>query len=242
MSFQNESIIETKACQNCQSSFDITDTDRAFYDKVSPVFGEKKYTLPSPTLCPNCRQQRRLAQINQYYLYKNTCGLCQQSIVSRFQPESRIVNYCNACWASDNWDSLSYGQEMDFKRSLFEQVRELIQKTPFQSLIGSLSNIENNAEYTNHTSEIHNSYLVTEANTIEQSYYCAHIKNSHDLMDSSFVGNSEYSYECIDSYSMYKAYFCQQSTGCRDSYFLYNCSNCDHCIGCYNLDGKSYHI
>ena len=33
-----EKVIETKACALCSASFDITDRDMEFYDKVSPVF------------------------------------------------------------------------------------------------------------------------------------------------------------------------------------------------------------
>jgi len=33
-----EKIVETKPCKQCGISFDITDKDREFYDKISPVF------------------------------------------------------------------------------------------------------------------------------------------------------------------------------------------------------------
>ncbi len=31
-------IIESKICKQCNTSFDITDIDLKFYDKVSPIF------------------------------------------------------------------------------------------------------------------------------------------------------------------------------------------------------------
>jgi len=34
----NEKIVETKTCKHCISSFEITDKDLEFYDKVSPIF------------------------------------------------------------------------------------------------------------------------------------------------------------------------------------------------------------
>jgi hypothetical protein len=37
MPFINEKIIETKSCQKCQESFDITDKDLEFYKKLGPV-------------------------------------------------------------------------------------------------------------------------------------------------------------------------------------------------------------
>ncbi len=36
--FEDEKVIETKICRYCDASFDITDKDLEFYEKVSPVF------------------------------------------------------------------------------------------------------------------------------------------------------------------------------------------------------------
>ncbi len=33
-----ETLVETKICRHCQTSFPITDKDLEFYEKVSPVF------------------------------------------------------------------------------------------------------------------------------------------------------------------------------------------------------------
>jgi Zn ribbon nucleic-acid-binding protein len=69
----NEKIIQVKSCKNCNSSFEITDKDLEFYEKVSPSFNGKKYLIPSPTFCPDCRQQRRLTFRNERKLYKRKC-------------------------------------------------------------------------------------------------------------------------------------------------------------------------
>jgi len=79
--FENEKIVETKICKHCGASFDITDKDLEFYKKVSPSFpspdslesGLKKYLIPTPTLCPECRQKRRLVWRNERNLYKRNC-------------------------------------------------------------------------------------------------------------------------------------------------------------------------
>ncbi|MDR2641068.1 MAG: hypothetical protein LBC61_07445 [Candidatus Peribacteria bacterium] len=34
----NEKIIQTKICKHCNTSFEITDKDLEFYEKISPVF------------------------------------------------------------------------------------------------------------------------------------------------------------------------------------------------------------
>jgi len=237
-----EKIIETKQCKHCNTSFDITNKDLEFYEKVSPIFGWKKYLLHLPTFCPDCRQQRRLSFLNQRNLYKNVCLNCKKDIVSRFPVESWIKNYCNECWSSEDWDQLKYWIDIDFSKSMFEQFWELVKNTVFQNMIWSASNVLNNSVYTNHTSEIIDSYYVFEANTINRWLFCFWIKNCEDTVDCNFVWNSHYLYECVDSYDMYNSYYCNKSFWCRFSYFLDNCYNCSHCIWCNNLNNKDYHV
>jgi len=89
--FGNEKVVETKTCKHCGVSFDITDKDLEFYEKVSPVFsnfnpgvketpglkllesGKVKYLIPSPTLCYKCREMRRFCWRNERKLYKRKC-------------------------------------------------------------------------------------------------------------------------------------------------------------------------
>ena len=59
-----------KICKQCNISFDITDKDLEFYDKISPVFNSEKFQIPTPTFCPDCRQQRRILWRNERKLYR----------------------------------------------------------------------------------------------------------------------------------------------------------------------------
>jgi len=88
-----------KTCGNpwCKQSFEITDDDLEFYQKISPIFGDKKELIPPPTLCPDCRMQRRLAWRNERNLHRRTCGLCGKGTISSFAPESPYTVYCNNC-------------------------------------------------------------------------------------------------------------------------------------------------
>ena len=233
-------ILTTKSCQKCEKSFDINQNDRDFYTKVSPVFAWKKYQIPDPTICPECRQQRRLLWKNELQLYKNICDWCGTNIVSRFHEKSKIMNYCNKCWSSDNWDAHIYGRDVDFTRPIFEQIWELINETPFQNLIGSLSNIENNAVYTNCTADIKNSYMVSESDYVEDCYYGRLLQKSHDLFDCLGCSNSEYCYESIHSDGLYKCFFVRHSTTCRDMIYGYDCHWCSDCIWCVWLGNKQY--
>ena len=121
MSLVDEKIVETKSCIQCQSSFDITDTDLEFYDKVSPIIGDKKYPLPSPTLCPDCRQQRRLSCRNETNLYSRACDATGKNIISIYSPDKPYTVFAADYWWSDSWDATDYGLDYDFNLSFFNK-------------------------------------------------------------------------------------------------------------------------
>jgi hypothetical protein len=62
--------------------FEITDKDLEFYKKISPTFLspdslesglKKKFSIPTPELCPVCREQRRMIWRNEMNLYRRKC-------------------------------------------------------------------------------------------------------------------------------------------------------------------------
>ena len=82
-----------KTCPQCSAPFQVTPEDLAFYEKVSPVFNGKKELIPPPSLCPDCRMQRRLAWRNERSIFRDTCDLCKKSIVSIYAPGEREKVY-----------------------------------------------------------------------------------------------------------------------------------------------------
>ena len=116
-----EKIIETKTCLLSGKDFVITDRDLEFYDKISPVFAGQQYLIPSPTLCPDEKQRRRLAFRNERKLYKRKCDKSGKEIVSIYSSDTSSVVYDQKVWWSDDWSPLDYGKTFDFERSFFEQ-------------------------------------------------------------------------------------------------------------------------
>ena len=98
---------ETKACQNCKKEFTIEPEDFVFYEKIK---------VPAPTWCSECRLQRRYSWRNERNLYKRSCDLCGESIVTIYSPNKNLKVYCANCWWGDKWDSSSYGRDFDFNR------------------------------------------------------------------------------------------------------------------------------
>jgi hypothetical protein len=128
-----------------------------FYEKVSPSFGGEKYMIPPPTLCPDCRQQRRLAFRNERKLYKRKCDATKKEIVSIYSPDKPYTVYNQEYWWSDAWDPLSYGRGFDFSRGAMEQMDELIRNVPKMSI--SVEKQEN-SEYTNYAGWNKDCYLL----------------------------------------------------------------------------------
>ena len=237
----NEILVETKTCTHCGISFPITDKDLEFYDKVSPVFAWKKYSIPTPTFCPDCRQQRRLSFRNERKLYKRKCDATGKDIISIYSPDKVNKVYHQDFWWSDKWDPMDYGRDFDFGRGFFEQFGELMRGVAHPNLITDFnSNV--NSEYINYSGKSKNCYLVFENGDCEDDYYCYHIYSSNDCMDCLGLFNCTDCYSCVDCsncHSVYQSINCENSS---QSSFLYNCIDCTYCFGCTNITNKKYCI
>lgn len=225
-----EKLIETKSCRHCSVSFPITDKDLEFYEKVSPVFNGKKYSIPTPTLCPDCRQQRRLSFRNEQKLYKRKCDATGKYIISIYSPDKPYKVYEKDVWKGDVYNPLEYGRDFDFSRSFFDQLRELSLVTPKQSIFGSRSN--ENSAYTNYCSGMHNCYLVQDSMNNNDCLYGLKVSFSNDCLDCAYVIGSEQCHDCVDCMNCYNIGYSRSSSDCRDSLFLYDCMNCSDCFMC----------
>jgi len=226
-----------KICKQCQTQFDVTEEDLQFYDKVSPVFAGKKYEVPLPTLCPPCRQQRRLAWRNERKLYNRKCDLTGKQIISVFSPDKPFKVYDKDAWWSDSWDELSYGREVDFNRPFLDQLKELMLDVPRMALW----NIDPvNSDYNQSTGWLKNCYLLAAANRNEDCYYGNYVNDCKNCVDNLMIKNCELCYECIECEGSYECFFCKNCVNCTSSQFLFNCISCTNCFGCVNLQRKEY--
>lgn len=212
----NETLIETKACKHCGVSFPITDKDLEFYEKVSPTFGNQKYLIPSPTLCPECREQRRLCWRSRRKLYKRRCDATGRDIISMFHPESGYMVYHSKIYESDVFDGRTYGKDFDFTQSFFSQFDALLLEVPLPHLAVVESTLEN-ADYVNGANHVKNSYLSNNIVEVDEVYYCEEVYFSQNCVDSLSLKSSQECYECTDSRDL---------TACQH---LYSCENCSHC-------------
>lgn len=231
----------SSSCVLCRQPFEITNDDLAFYDDMSPTFAGKKFPIPPPTLCPDCRQQRRVAQANQLNLYERKCDLTGATIISNFHPGSPYKVHRQQDWYSDKWDPLEYGRDFDFRRPFFEQFRELSLAVPRPALHKAYE-FDENADYTNYAGRNKNCYLIFDAEDNRDCYYDYSVNHTESCMECFRIRTGELLYGCIDCVQCYNSAFLQDCVNCSDSVFLKNCIGCKHCIMCSNMKNKEYCI
>lgn len=225
-------------CHQCSAPFETTKDDFAFYEKVSPVIAGKRYDIPAPTLCPDCRQQRRLAFRNERHLYHRKCDLTGRQIVSNFRPESKNPVYELHAWFGDKWDPRTYGRPFDFTRPFFEQYAELFDAVPQLSL--SVWNSEN-SDFCNYIGHVKNSYLIFGSVYSEDCYYGSPYY-SKQCVDTLVVRECEWCYECVDCRKLYECFYCQDCHSSSNLVHCFDLQGCNDCIGCAGLRNKKFHI
>ena len=240
MSNVNEIVVEHKNCKQCDIQFEITDKDLEFYDKVSPIFNSEKYSIPSPTLCPDCRQQTRLTFRNEGSLYKRTCDATGKELISMYSPDKVFKVYDQDFWWSDKWSPLDYGKDFDFSRGFFEQFRELMQSVPRFSVFQQGDS--EGSKYTNVASNNKDCYLVFSANFNEDCYYWVQNNNNTNCVDCLNVVASHQGYELINSNGCHNCSFSSYIFNSRDCHFSNNLNGCNNCFLSVGLNSTEYCI
>ncbi len=224
-------------CKQCSSNFDISNNDIDFLNKLSPIFNWKKYNIPTPTLCPNCRQQRRMAWRNNRTIHKRKCDSSSEDIISMYSSDKAFPVYKNSEWFSDKWNALDYWKEFDFNKTFFEQFSSLMQVVPLPAL--SVLNMEN-SEFNNNAWQLKNCYLVFNADSSEDCYYWDDVYSCKSCIDVYQIANCESSYQIVNCSWSYNLFYWELCDNCSNSYFLKNCSWCKNCFSCTNLRNKQY--
>lgn len=230
-----------KVCKQCGSGFEITDEDLEFYKKVSPVINGKRFDIPVPTLCPECRQQRRISWRNERSLYSRKCSKTAKRIISMYTEDAVFPVYDNDIWWSDKWNPLDYGRDFDFNRPFFQQLRELHDKVPHFALAVAKPTMQN-SDYCNHAGYLKDCYLIYNVDYDERCMYSKGVNRCFDCLDCFKVYDSEACYECINCYNSQFCTYLRDSYNSSECYFSYNLTGCRKCFLCINLHNQEYYI
>jgi len=219
-----------KFCKQCTKEFETTETQREFYTKIH---------VPEPTLCPACRQQRRLAWRNERSLYPRKCALTGKDILSIYAPERPWPVYSSESWYGDEWDQLATGRDFDFSRPFFEQYKELQTAAPH---LGAITVNNENSPYVNQAWHNKNCHMCFDLGYCESCLYCSATYHSKDSSDANFTHESELCYETVGCTKCFRGVFLEDCHNCSDVSFSFDCKNCSNCMLCSNLRNKQYCI
>ncbi len=227
----NESMQETRNCQNCKQDFTIEPEDFDFYAKMK---------VPAPTWCPQCRMVRRLAWRNERNLFRRKDAHTGTDSFSGIPAEANIQTYETTYWYGDEWEATDYGVDYDFSRPFFEQFQELLSRVPIMAK--SSAGFMLNSDYCNEAGRLKNAYLCFDADFVEDSAYLVKVTNIKNSFDSHELIDDELCYECVMVYGSYRTFFSVDCESCVDVWFSKGLRGCTNCFGCVNLRGKSYYF
>ncbi|MBI5621501.1 hypothetical protein HY933_01375 [Candidatus Falkowbacteria bacterium] len=225
-------------CKNCTTDFPITEQGKTFYARID---------VPTPTHCPDCRQQRRAAWRNERVFYSRKCSLCGKAMIAIYSEDPpRLASgeagkpftvYCLDCWWGDKWGGEEYGAAYDPQRSFFEQFKALQQLVPRINLYQK-NNV--NSDYTNHTDHAKNCYICADVGYGEELYYSKWIIKSADCVDSYQLEDCQLCYQSMYGVGNYNCNFTFLCYSCRDTDYLYDCVGCTDCFMSGNLRNKKF--
>lgn len=231
--------MENKICKQCGEKFEVTDDDLAFLKRISPEIGGKKFEFPAPVLCPDCREQRRIAFRNERKLYKRKCSICGREIVSVYSPDKEYKVACRECFWAQKHDPMSAGVDYDPEESFSKQLDRIWHKAGLLSALAS--NLEN-SEYVNQETDDKNCYMNVGGHFNEDCYYNTYSLKGAKNIDNYFVWGSNNLYECLFCNNCTMSQYLENCQNCFECYLCLNCIGCNNCFGSVNLNRKQYYF
>jgi len=229
----------TKNCQKTWVPFEISQFEQDFLKKISPEIDGEKIEIPLPELCPDERTKARTLHRNEQVLYKNISAFSRKPVISLYRPNTEWKIVTREEWFSGSWNPLEYGQDPDFSQPFFRQFQSIQKQIPRAATV-TLNN--ENSEYTTGTWFCKNCYLINSSEYCEDCYYGKLLQSSKNIMDSSYIYNSEYLFQCFNCDKCFRSQYLVNCMNCNDSMYLENCIGCHDCFGCINLKNKEYHF
>ena len=238
----NDPIVEWKNCKVSWEEFPIYQSDIDFYDKISPVVDWKKYSIPLPTCSPKERIRQRAAFVNNKHLYKSSCCFSGEPIITTHNPAYGFKIASTSKRWSDMWDARDYGREYDFTTSFFKQLFDLSKEVPKIAMLNDNGKNSENCAYCEDVAYSKNCYLTSVAWKLEDCYYDDYMAWGSWLVDCFFTHESEYCYECVDSYGLYTCLWLKHSDNCFNCRFGEDLHGCKNCLFCAWLTNAEYCI
>lgn len=222
-----------KTCANtwCNQQFEIYLEEKELL---------QKFDVPEPSLCPDCRAQRRANFAPTLVLHERTSSMSGKPILSAYGPLCPAPVYSIEEWWSDKWDALDHGRDYDENRPFLQQIEELYKTVP---KMASFNENCENSEYCVGAGRAKNAYYSIRVYRSEDVYYSeATTAYNTNLCDCLRCQKSSYLYECVQCFDCHLSSYLLRSSGTKDCHFCIDMHGCDNCIFCSNQRNKSYCI
>lgn len=85
----NDIIGEVIDCDTCGLPYNITELE---------IYLLQKMSMPYPSSCWKCRQQRRFGRVNKPGLFQRSCQQCGVSVQTSYAPDRPEIIYCEKCY------------------------------------------------------------------------------------------------------------------------------------------------
>ncbi len=220
-----------KVCAECKKEFKIESEDITFF---------KMFRVSPPKLCPDCRQQRRLAPANYSSIYKRKCDVPGHSeiLISPVAPVMPWIAYDHSTYYSDAWDARTYGLDVDNSKSFFDQYMDLLKVVPVRAVPRGAESP--NSDFSFYGKYMKDCYYVFGGRRSEDIMFGSSIYDSKSALDCYFIRRNENVYDNVTTSDCFKCSHAYFSSNCIDCDFIYDCRNCQNCFGCVNLRNKNY--
>jgi hypothetical protein len=223
----------TRKCLQCNLDFEVLDNDIEFF---------KRFQVPPPKMCPDCRRQRRYAFANYTTLFKRECNAPNhhEKLISSIPENTKFPVYDFEYYWHGERDLYINSIDFDFNKSFMKQFQELFLVSPQPALTRDPTSV--NSDYTNYGIQLKNCYYTfggINSEDIIFSVWPLYTKNSLDML---IPKNTDFSYEGVFPDGCYNCNYVYFSKDCLDCSFIYDCRNCSNCFGCVNLRNKKYCI
>jgi hypothetical protein len=218
----------SKECIQCCKEFIVDQYDQQFYGTLD---------LPYPQMCPSCRMQRRISFRNFFNLYHRKCDLSGKQMISMYHQDVSFPVYNMHEWWSDKWSGFDYSMEIDWNRSIFDQLKLLHGRVPRMGIMNTQCE---NTDYCNMSFASKNCYLVFGNVHNEDCCYGHIVWKSQNCFDCLYTYESEWCYECTDAVKCYNTAFSVDVESCSDCMFLVNCTSVRNSFGCVGLRNKEH--
>ena len=218
--------------QYCEGEFKIESEDINFL---------KMLRAPAPNYCPTCRRIRRLVYMNFSRLFVRKCDVPghNENMISILSSECPFPVYDYKYFIGDEFNPFSFGITYNHGDDPIEVLTSLRKVFPMPSFLNrDPSSV--NSDYSNGGRDLKNGYYVMACYHVEDAWYSGMLTKCRNVMDSRVLIDSEFVYEGLYSFNIYKSSFIYFSNDCLESMFLFDCRNCQNCFGCVNLRNAKY--